>query len=61
MKDYNQTLQQDLDNVQVWQGACGGYYRGNGGYIVIQWPHTMDKYDRRLATDTGSFVEKTYQ
>jgi len=21
----------------------------------------MDKYERRLATDTGSFVEQTYQ
>ena len=59
MKDYNLMLQQDLDNVQVWQGACGGYYRGNGGYIVTPWPHTMDEYAHRLATDTASFVEQT--
>ena len=55
MDAYNASLQTDINAVEVWQGACGGYYRGAGGYIVTQWPHTMDEYKARLTADTGSF------
>lgn len=56
MDTYNDALQQDINAVEVWQGACGGYYRGNGGFIVTQWPHTMDEYKARLDDDAGSFA-----
>lgn len=53
MTAYNKGLQADLDKVEVWQGNCGGYYRGKGGFIVTQWPHTMDEYKARLEADDG--------
>jgi hypothetical protein len=32
----------------VWAaGNCHNYYRGTGGYIVTQWPHSMSEYRRR--------------
>jgi len=55
MAQYNATLQRDLQNVDVWHGDCGGYYRGRGGFIVTQWPHTMDEYKSRLQSDLESF------
>ena len=55
MTQYNEALQRDLQNVDVWQGDCGGYYRGGAGFIVTQWPHTMDEYKLRLQSDRGSF------
>ncbi len=47
MERYNTDLQADLDQVQVWQGGCHGYYRGPTGRIVTQWPHTMFEYRAR--------------
>jgi cyclohexanone monooxygenase len=41
---FNSELQAALENVVVWQTERGGYYRGNSGRIVTQWPHTMDEY-----------------
>jgi cation diffusion facilitator CzcD-associated flavoprotein CzcO len=42
---YNDQLQRDLDQVEVWQrSACHGYYRSTTGRIVTQWPHTMTTY-----------------
>jgi cation diffusion facilitator CzcD-associated flavoprotein CzcO len=42
---YNEHLQRDLDQVEVWQrSACHGYYRSTTGRIVTQWPHTMTTY-----------------
>ena len=55
MARYNDDLQRDLKNVDVWHGDCGGYYRGRGGFIVTQWPHTMDEYKSRLHSDADSF------
>ena len=55
MARYNDDLQRDLKNVDVWHGDCGGYYRGHGGFIVTQWPHTMDEYKSRLHSDSDSF------
>ena len=55
MTRYNEALQRDLQNVDVWQGDCGGYYRGRAGFIVTQWPHTVDEYKSRLQSDHGSF------
>ena len=45
---YNAQMQHDLDTVGVWgAGNCHNYYRGAGGYIVTQWPHSMSEYRRR--------------
>jgi cation diffusion facilitator CzcD-associated flavoprotein CzcO len=45
---YNAALQHDLDTVGVWGARnCHNYYRGSGGYIVTQWPHSMSEYRRR--------------
>jgi cation diffusion facilitator CzcD-associated flavoprotein CzcO len=45
---YNEQMQHDLDTVGVWaSGNCHNYYRGAGGYIVTQWPHSMSEYRRR--------------
>ena len=44
---YNQQLQIDLGQVEVWQASCSNYYRTPEGRIVTQWPHTMTEYERR--------------
>jgi cation diffusion facilitator CzcD-associated flavoprotein CzcO len=55
--EYNAGLQHDLDTVGVWgAGNCHNYYRGAGGYIVTQWPHSMSEY--RLRTER--FDEDAY-
>jgi len=46
---YNAALQEDLAKVSVWQAGCSNYYRGAGGQIVTQWPHTMDAYTQVTA------------
>ncbi|MCC6919083.1 MAG: NAD(P)/FAD-dependent oxidoreductase [Alphaproteobacteria bacterium] len=48
-KAYNAELQNDLAKVSVWQAGCSNYYRGAGGQIVTQWPHTMDRYTKATA------------
>ena len=45
MAAYNQTLQSELEAVEVWNsGACRDYYRHPSGRIVTQWPHSMGRY-----------------
>lgn len=57
---YNDTLQSDLDKVEVWQAGCSNYYRGAGGRIVTQWPHTMDRYKAATAEpDREAFEVKS--
>ena len=46
--DFNADLQEALDQIEVWQAKPDGYYRGQSGRIVTQWPHTMVDYDNRL-------------
>ncbi|HXY92547.1 MAG TPA: NAD(P)/FAD-dependent oxidoreductase [Acidimicrobiia bacterium] len=54
---YNAALQHDLDGIAVWQAGCHGYYRGAGGRIVTQWPHSMSEYRARtLAPDPDAFL-----
>jgi cation diffusion facilitator CzcD-associated flavoprotein CzcO len=48
---YNEQLQHDLDQVEVWQAGCSNYYRGPSGRIVTQWPHTMSEYRARTRRD----------
>jgi protocatechuate 3,4-dioxygenase beta subunit len=46
MDEYNDALQHKLDDVEVWQAGCNGYYRV-GGRIVTQWPDSMSEYRAR--------------
>jgi cation diffusion facilitator CzcD-associated flavoprotein CzcO len=46
MDEYNEALQHKLDDVEVWQAGCNGYYRV-GGRIVTQWPGSMSEYRSR--------------
>jgi cation diffusion facilitator CzcD-associated flavoprotein CzcO len=56
MERYNQALQRDIDGVEVWQAACGNYYRGPAGTIVTQWPHTMGEFtDRTRRADRDAY------
>ncbi|MCW2538512.1 MAG: NAD(P)/FAD-dependent oxidoreductase [Frankiales bacterium] len=65
MDDYNEKLQDDLGQVEVWQASCSNYYRTPEGRIVTQWPHTMTEYemrcqsvdDSRFETDRGILVD----
>jgi len=43
---YNESLQRDIDGVEVWQADCNGYYRV-GSRIVTQWPHGMAEFEKR--------------
>jgi hypothetical protein len=52
MKDFNATLQSELDGVAVWQASCNGYYRAPSGRIVTQWPHNFSKYRARVDSDS---------
>ncbi len=49
MAAYNEQLQVDIEQVDVWQGGCSTYYRVPSGRIVTQWPHSMARY--REVTD----------
>ena len=46
MDSFNEKIQQDIANVDVWQAECGNdfYYRSNSGRFVTQWPHSMDAF-----------------
>ena len=48
MSAYNDKLQSEIDDVEVWRGGCSSYYRVPSGRIVTQWPHSMTQY-RELA------------
>ena len=49
MTEFNEQLQHDIANVDVWQAACGNdfYYRAQSGRFVTQWPHSMDEFRAR--------------
>jgi cation diffusion facilitator CzcD-associated flavoprotein CzcO len=51
MDAYNEQLQRDIANVDVWQAACGNdfYYRSESGRFVTQWPHSMDEFRSRTS------------
>jgi cation diffusion facilitator CzcD-associated flavoprotein CzcO len=52
---YNESLQRDIDGVEVWQADCNGYYRV-GSRIVTQWPHGMAEFKKRTSqADAESF------
>jgi len=48
MARYNEGLQEDIGQVDVWQAGCNGYYRAPSGKVVTQWPHNMAEFERRV-------------
>lgn len=46
MDSFNDKIQKDIANVDVWQAECGNdfYYRSGSGRFVTQWPHSMDAF-----------------
>lgn len=48
MDEFNDWLQAELDNVEVWQANCSNYYRGPTGRIVTQWPKGMTEFKQRM-------------
>jgi len=46
MADYNDRLQADVKNIDVWQASCGGdfYYRSPTGRFVTNFPGTMSDF-----------------
>jgi len=60
MHHFNEQLQVDIKNVDVWQHSCGNdfYYRaGPSGRFVTQWPKSMDDF----ALATGKKDESLYE
>lgn len=54
---YNEQIQLDIANVEVWGSACNGYYRSPSGRVVTQWPFTMEEYRARtLQPDPAAFI-----
>jgi cyclohexanone monooxygenase len=44
---YNESMQEEIRAVEVWQVACGNYYSASSGRVVTQWPHTIDEFCAR--------------
>jgi hypothetical protein len=61
MDEYNAQLQRELDDVEVWQAGCSGYYRV-GDRIVTQWPGSMSSYRERTAhADLAPYETSSYE
>jgi len=60
MHHFNEQLQVDIKNVDVWQHSCGNdfYYRaGPSGRFVTQWPKSMDDFALATGKKDESFYE----
>ena len=59
-KQFNEKIQQEISQVDVWQASCGNdfYYRaGNSGRLVTQWPNSMTAYDKAIGgSDEGIYL-----
>ena len=56
MDDYNVSLQEELERVEVWKSGANDYYRSPSGRIVTQWPHAFAVYQERVSKgDLSSF------
>ena len=49
MERYNEEIQHAIEDVEVWQASCNGYYRSPSGRVVTQWPYSMSEFQRRTA------------
>ena len=57
MARYNEQVQRELDEVEVWQATCHNYYRSPSGRIVTQWPKPMEEYRRRSTVPDAEAYE----
>ncbi|MFP6781224.1 MAG: NAD(P)/FAD-dependent oxidoreductase, partial [Gammaproteobacteria bacterium] len=59
MNQFNDKLQKDIANVEVWQAECGNefYYRSKSGRLVTQWPHSMDEFTAQTTRDNAHEFE----
>lgn len=54
---YNESMQQEIRAVDVWQAACGNYYSASSGRVVTQWPHTIDEFCARTMRPDAEVFE----
>jgi len=57
MDQYNAGLQEELEQVAVWQSGANDYYRAPSGKIVTQWPRGLADYKERVSKDDLSSFE----
>ncbi len=57
MERYNEEIQQAIEDVEVWQASCNGYYRSPSGRVVTQWPYSMSEFRRRTARPNADDFE----
>ena len=59
MQAFNEQLQKDCANVEVWQADCGNdfYYRHKSGRFVTNWPHSMDEFTRQTRAASPEIFE----
>ena len=57
MVRYNELVDREMSEVEVWQVACHNYYRATSGRIVTQWPNTMNEYRRRTSVPDADAYE----
>ena len=58
MEAYNESLQRDMDRVEVWRTLGSKYYRATSGRIVTQWPHNMAAFATATsAPDADAFEQ----
>lgn len=54
---YNETMQSDIQNVEVWRTIGSRYYRAASGRNVTQWPHKMAVYEKRIRAEDNDAYE----
>ncbi len=54
---YNESMQQEIQSVDVWRAACGNYYSASSGRVVTQWPHTIDEFWARTMRPDAEVFE----
>lgn len=54
---YNETMQTEIQNVEVWRTVGSRYYRAASGRNVTQWPHTMAVYKERIRREDNDAYE----
>lgn len=54
---YNEAMQSDIQNVEVWRTVGSRYYRAASGRNVTQWPHKMAVYEKRIRLEDNDAYE----
>jgi len=50
MAAWNDEIQRELAEIEMWKGDVTGYYRAPSGRIVTQWPRSMPEHEQALAS-----------